>query len=160
LVDNDTNNASDVFVRDRVLGTTLLMSLNLQGNAPGNAASARPVMGADGRTVVFQSFASDLVPGDYNDRRDVFVLRLDGAYPASSSVLQVLTLTTTGGAATRVIWSAVPGKRYQPQFKDNLADSGWSNLGAVAMANGTTASATDAGAALGNHRFYRVLLVP
>jgi hypothetical protein len=36
------------------------------------------VLAADGRTVVFQSFASDLVPGDYNDRRDVFVLRLGG----------------------------------------------------------------------------------
>ena len=33
-------------------------------------------MSADGRTVVFQSFANDLVEGDYNERRDVFVVRL------------------------------------------------------------------------------------
>jgi hypothetical protein len=35
-------------------------------------------MSADGRTVAFQSFASDLVPGDYNDTRDVFVVTLGG----------------------------------------------------------------------------------
>jgi hypothetical protein len=33
-------------------------------------------MSADGRTVVFQSFADDLVGGDYNERRDVFLVRL------------------------------------------------------------------------------------
>ena len=33
-------------------------------------------MGADGRTVVFQSFASDLVLGDLNNAKDVFILRL------------------------------------------------------------------------------------
>jgi len=79
LVDNDNNNASDIFVCDRLLGTTMLASLNLQGVGSGNGPSTKPVLAADGRTVVFQSFASDLVPGDYNYRRDVFVLRLGGA---------------------------------------------------------------------------------
>src|SRR5207253_9976348 len=63
---------------DRVTGTTLLASLNLQGTGPGNGLSSKPVLAANGRTVVFQSFASDLVPGDYNELRDVFVLRLGG----------------------------------------------------------------------------------
>jgi len=79
LVDNDTNNASDIFVRDRALGTTLLVSMNLEGTGPGNSASSRPLLAADGRTVAFQSFASDLVTGDFNQRRDVFVLRLGGS---------------------------------------------------------------------------------
>src|SRR5206468_7498342 len=70
--------ASDIFVRDRVSGTTILMSLNLQGTGSGNGSSTKPALGADGRTVVFQSVANDLVPRDYNDRRDVFVLRLGG----------------------------------------------------------------------------------
>ena len=160
LVENDANNVSDIFVRDRLLGNTMLVSLNLGGDGSGNSVSSKPVLAADGRTVVFQSFASDLVPGDYNDRRDVFVLRLDGADPASGSVLRLLTLTSAGGGATRVIWSAVPGKRYQAQFKDNIANADWTNLPAVVMANGTTASALDAVAGPGNQRFYRVLLVP
>jgi Tol biopolymer transport system component len=79
LVDNDTNGVSDIFVRDRVLGNTILISLNVTGSGSGNGTSSKPLLAADGRTVVFQSFASDLVPRDYNDRRDVFVLRLGGA---------------------------------------------------------------------------------
>jgi len=75
LVENDANGVSDIFVRDRLLGTTMLISVNAQGR-PANSISSHPIMAADGRTVVFQSFASDLVAGDYNDHRDIFVLRL------------------------------------------------------------------------------------
>jgi hypothetical protein len=75
LVPNDINGVSDVFVRDRLLGVTMLVSANAQGRA-GNGPSTVPVMAANGRTVVFQSFASDLVTGDYNDKRDIFVLTL------------------------------------------------------------------------------------
>ena len=78
LVVNDTNLVSDVFVRDRLLGVTMLVSANAQGRS-GNGPSTRPVLTADGRTVVFQSMASDLVTGDYNDKRDVFLLKLSGA---------------------------------------------------------------------------------
>jgi Tol biopolymer transport system component len=78
LVPNDTNGMSDVFVRDRTLGVTMLVSANAQGRS-GNGPSTLPVMAANGRTVVFQSFASDLVTGDYNDKRDLFVLTLGGA---------------------------------------------------------------------------------
>ena len=77
LVANDANGANDIFVRDRLLGVTMLVSANVRKEA-GNGPSTRPVMAADGRTVVFQSFANDLVTGDYNDRRDVFVLKLAG----------------------------------------------------------------------------------
>lgn len=77
LVPNDPNGMNDIFVRDRLLGVTMLVSANAQGR-PGNGPSTRPVLAADGRTVVFQSFASDLAAGDYNDKRDVFVLKLGG----------------------------------------------------------------------------------
>lgn len=73
---NDANGVTDVFVRDLVLGRTLLISLNRSGTASGNRLSANPVMGADGRTVLFESFASDLTPNDFNETRDIFLLRL------------------------------------------------------------------------------------
>ena len=79
LVGNDNNGLTDVFVHDRWAGTTLLASLNAQGTASGNGPSSSPVLAADGRTVAFLSYASDLLPGDFNDKRDVFVLRLGGA---------------------------------------------------------------------------------
>ena len=73
LVANDTNRAADVFVRDRWMHETVCLSRNQTGLATGNRASSNPILAPDGRTVAFQSFATDLVPGDYNDTRDVFV---------------------------------------------------------------------------------------
>jgi len=74
----DTNNAADIFVHDRRLGFTQVVSRSLRPAGPltGNRGSFDPVMSYDGRTLAFHSFASDLVAGDYNDARDVFVLRL------------------------------------------------------------------------------------
>jgi hypothetical protein len=201
-VDNDTNGVSDIFVRDRLLGTTMLVSLNLEG-VSGNGPSTKPALAADGRTVIFQSFASDLVPGDYNDSRDVFVLRLGGvdsdgdgmdddwemAYfgtlsrdgtgdfdgdgqtdlqeflagtdPTNSgSVLRVLTLNLLGGGGTKVIWSAAPGKTYRVQFKDDIADSVWRDLGVTVTASATTMSAIDPAGSGGIQRFYRVVFTP
>jgi Tol biopolymer transport system component len=77
LVDNDTNGWTDIFVRDRIQSTTLLVSRNRQFTGPGNSASSKPLLGADGRTVVFQSFSSDFIENDFNNGRDVFVLRLE-----------------------------------------------------------------------------------
>jgi Tol biopolymer transport system component len=62
LVAGDTNGTWDVFVRDRVGGTTRLVSRGLAG-APGNGSSEDPTIAADGRFVAFRSFATDLAPG-------------------------------------------------------------------------------------------------
>jgi hypothetical protein len=77
LAANDSNGVSDVFLRDRMLGKTRLLSLNATGTRSANGASGRPVMSADGRTVVFQSLATDIAEGDYNGFRDVFVTRIE-----------------------------------------------------------------------------------
>ncbi len=76
LVAGDHNNAKDVFIRDRWRNVTMLASVNRSGTGSGNGASLLPVLAADGRTLLFQSFASDLIEGDYNETADVFVLRL------------------------------------------------------------------------------------
>lgn len=72
LVRGDINGASDVFVRDRVTGTTQRVSLAL-GGSQGNYDSHEPAISADGRFVAFLSYASNLVPGDTNGQGDVFV---------------------------------------------------------------------------------------
>ena len=68
----DTNNAFDVFVRDRLLGTTTRVSSDLDGNA-GSNVSRDASISADGRYVAFCSWANDLVPGDLSGQYDVFV---------------------------------------------------------------------------------------
>jgi hypothetical protein len=72
LVVGDTNTHPDVFVRDRQLGTTELVSVDssgIQANQESRVADISP----DGRYVVFWSFASNLVTGDTNGEFDVFV---------------------------------------------------------------------------------------
>jgi Tol biopolymer transport system component len=76
LVANDTNGFTDVFLRDRQLGLTYLVSANSKTGRSGNGPSANPVLSADGSTVVFSSMASDLIDGDYNDKQDIFVVKL------------------------------------------------------------------------------------
>jgi len=72
LVPGDTNNVGDIFVRDRVAGTTERVSIASNG-AQGNHGSAAPAISADGRFVAFQSDASNLIAADTNGRTDVFV---------------------------------------------------------------------------------------
>jgi len=76
IVPNDANGLSDVFLRDRWRGVTHLLSATPSG-ASGNGPSSGGFISADGRRVAFESFASDLAPGDFNDRRDVFYVILD-----------------------------------------------------------------------------------
>ena len=52
LVAGDGNAAGDVFLRDRVSGTTTLVSATA-GGAPGNGQSTYPVLSADGRWLAF-----------------------------------------------------------------------------------------------------------
>lgn len=72
LVAGDTNQCIDVFVRDRVAGTTVRVSVNSTGTQ-GNAHSRAPSISSDGRYVAFGSYATNLAPGDTNNHQDVFV---------------------------------------------------------------------------------------
>jgi hypothetical protein len=72
LVAGDTNGVSDAFVRDRANGTTTRISVRSNG-AQANAESYIDSISADGRFVSFSSWASNLVAGDTNGVRDVFV---------------------------------------------------------------------------------------
>ena len=72
LVANDTNNNSDIFVRDRTLGVTQRVSVASDGTQA-NGDSILPAISADGRFVAFSSEASNLVAGDSNNLADIFV---------------------------------------------------------------------------------------
>ncbi len=78
LIPGDTNGVADVFVRDLVLGTTILVSISTNGTV-GNGASGSATMTPDGRYVAFSSAATNLVVGDTNAITDVFVRDLQTA---------------------------------------------------------------------------------
>jgi len=69
LVANDTNGFTDIFVRDRVNGTTERVCDGVQPNGD----SLTPSISADGNFVAFSSAATNLVPGDTNGKLDIFV---------------------------------------------------------------------------------------
>jgi archaellum component FlaF (FlaF/FlaG flagellin family) len=71
LVAGDTNNATDVFVRDLVANRTTRESVSSSG-AQGNAESGPSTINHDGRFVAFTSSANNLVPGDTNGVSDIF----------------------------------------------------------------------------------------
>ncbi len=75
LFPGDTNNYSDVFLRDLRTGRTTLVSVGLNG--PADLGGFYPDISADGRHVAFVSHATNLVPGDTNDTQDIFVRNLD-----------------------------------------------------------------------------------
>lgn len=72
LVPGDTNGHFDVFIHDRLTGMTELISVS-SGEALGDAPSTTPTVSRNGRWVAFYSDATNLVAGDTNERRDVFV---------------------------------------------------------------------------------------
>ncbi len=73
LVSGDTNGYGDVFVHDRLSSTTTRVSVDSNG-VQGDLNSTTPSISSDGRYVAFQSYATNLAPGDTNPGfSDVFV---------------------------------------------------------------------------------------
>ena len=73
LVPGDNNNHIDVFVRDRKKGKTKRVSIRTDGGQAANGHSRGGSISEDGRYVVFNSAANNLVPGDDNGKRDIFL---------------------------------------------------------------------------------------
>ena len=76
--------------------------------------------------------------------------------PLPVPTLQAVTQTSNTLAFA---WNAMTGLGYQVQFKADLAQTNWTNLGSSIVATNSTASASDViGPAA--QCFYRVVLVP
>lgn len=80
LLPTDNNHVNDVYVVNRATGALTLISVATDGtlaNGPSGVfdfgAAIAPVMSDDGRFVVFGSEATNLVSGDTNGQRDVFL---------------------------------------------------------------------------------------
>jgi Tol biopolymer transport system component len=93
LVYGDTNVSRDVFVHDRLAGTTQRVSEGTDG-AQGYGDSDCPSISADGRYVAFHSDAAGLVEGDTNGVTDVFV------HDRLTGVTERVSVGTGGSEAT------------------------------------------------------------
>ena len=101
LVPNDGNGAEDLWVRDRLLGTTALVSARDVGTS-GSAATPAGSLNALGDVVVCESDAEDFLPaGDGNGERDIFafdrdLVDLEARPPANALVVPVIDAGATG----------------------------------------------------------------
>ncbi len=93
LVDQDTNQVTDVFAWQRSTGALQRLSLDPSSQVQGNGPSSLAVIAGDGRYVAFRSFADNLVPGDSNATWDIFV------YDLQADKMELATITQDGGQA-------------------------------------------------------------
>lgn len=92
LVAGDTNNVTDIFVHDRQTGTTGRVSVG-PGGVQGIGDSYAPSISADGRYVVFESDAANLVAGDTNGKTDIFI------HDRQTATTSRVSVKTGGGQA-------------------------------------------------------------
>jgi Tol biopolymer transport system component len=97
LVADDTNGRSDIFLHDRETSTTTRVSVNSNGNQA-NGYSKYPNISSDGRYVVFSSDASNLVSGDTNGKRDIFI------HDTQTSETKLINLNIDGSEITDIYY--------------------------------------------------------
>jgi len=99
LVSGDSNGKTDVFLKDTTSGNIELVSIS-SGGTQGNDIALRPRISDDGRYIVYDSRASNLVAGDINNDWDVFLRDRQGG----TTVL--VSVDSTGSWANGDSWKA------------------------------------------------------
>jgi Tol biopolymer transport system component len=152
LVPDDANGLPDVFLFDRLAGSTTVVSGSQAATRTANNRSLSPVFGGNSQNLVFESWACDLVtPPSFNFSSGLFVTSVS----ASNSLGPFSVTIAAGGLGPILSWPAVAGRTYTVQFKNNLSDAAWGNVpGEIAVFDGT-AYFQDL-ASPGTQRFYRV----
>jgi hypothetical protein len=77
LITQDENGFGDIFVYDRITGSTRLVSLASTGEQA-NGPSDEPAISVDGRFIAFRSYATNLVSNDTNIYSDIYVRDMQG----------------------------------------------------------------------------------
>jgi Tol biopolymer transport system component len=120
LVPNDTNGVADIFLKDLLTNQTRRMSVDSDG-VEANLPSYVPTITLDGRYVSFDGDATNIVPGDTNGWRDVFVhgpevtLEVNETEPQAGQTLAFTTYEGIPGQAASLFAVDVDGKTiYQP----------------------------------------------
>ncbi len=105
LVGGDTNREADIFYRDMLLGSTVRVSVDADGNQ-GTYGSRSPAISDDGRYVAFRT-DSALVPNDTNDQPDIYVRDMVGG---TIERVSVATDGTEAGADSDDVGMSTDGR--------------------------------------------------
>jgi hypothetical protein len=149
LVAGVTNGLANLFVYDNSTGVNSLLTQNNLQNSVADSSSRTPVFSADGGSVIFQSWSSDLTSfGDFNAGADLF-----------SYEFPYLQITSPVSALQGPVlaWPAVGGQTYQVQYADTLPDGPWQNLSGTLVITGNRASLSNT-PPVPNQRYYRLVI--
>jgi Tol biopolymer transport system component len=164
LVPDDTNGCYDVFVHDLVTRETERVSVSSEG-AQGNGTSGLFWMSLaisyDGRYVAFSSAASNLVPGDTNSTRDIFVhdrttgetrrvsLRADGSESRGDGQNPAMSADGTCIAFSTQANLIIPGESYYGYCVFVRDELGFGDIGAAFWCHDEIRSCVAAGVVSG-----------
>lgn len=146
----DANGFTDIYVKDMQTGVVVRASLSSAGSEPNNE-SASPSISGDGRFVVFDSDADNLVPNDTNGRGDIFLrdlqlsttvgvstfgnsggydasISLDGRFVVFSSSSTNLIPNDTNGKADVFVYSVATGQIVRASVSSSGAEGLQSSL--------------------------------
>jgi Tol biopolymer transport system component len=155
LVPGDTNDVPDVFIYDRLTGTTTLLTSSRFGPWSASNRSIDPFFSADGKTLLFESAASDLIEHDFNTQLDIFAYSI-----ISSADIPVFQVSVApAGHGMDMTWPVPPGTTCQVQFKNSLSDLDWQDLRTGVTIIGSQGYLRDSGLS-GPQRFYRIVARP
>lgn len=91
----------NVYLRDRTNQTTILISLSTNGVDGGNDHSFPVALSTNGQFALFESRASNLVPGDTNNATDVFLCDI------ASGAIRLVSASTNGVPGNAISEEAV-----------------------------------------------------
>jgi hypothetical protein len=147
LVAGDTNAVPDIFLYDRRTGANTLLSANQSGAWPANNRSLTTAFSGDGRTLIFQSWASDQASNDFNASGDVF---------AYTFLYAVIVPGASPAQGPTVSFPVFAGKAFRVQYKGKINDPDWQDLIGPITTVGNQGYITDS-SPNASQRFYRVL---
>jgi len=101
------NATSDIYRRDTTAGSTILISKDTAGGAA-DGASSNPSTSTDGRYVVFESAATDLVTSDSNGVNDIF--KRDATNSTTTLISSSSASVAGDGASSNAAISATDGR--------------------------------------------------
>ena len=145
----DTNGFTDVYVKDIQTGVVTRASLSSTGAEPNDETEVLSISG-DGRYVVFDSGADNLVPGDTNGHGDIFVrdmqthttigvsvsgdsggfdasISLDGNYVVFNSSSTNFVLDDTNGRQDVFVYAMLTGQIVRASVSSNGVQGNWNS---------------------------------
>lgn len=136
-----------IILYDRQTGSNTLVSASRFTGASADDHSMRAVFSADGQTLLFQSWASDIAGNDFNRGGDVL---------ARTIFTAMILPPAAPDQGPWLSWPLVPGRNSSVQFKNSLDDSIWQDVTGTITNVGVKAWLQDASPA-GAQRFYRII---